>query len=372
MPKRLIICCDGTWNKPDQQQDGVPTPTNVTKVALAAAPQDAAGNPQMVFYDKGVGTDWYSKLIGGAFGAGLSKNIQDAYRFLIANYEPNDFLYLFGFSRGAYTARSLAGLIRNSGLLRREFSGKVEDAYTLYRRRDDKSHPTDTEATLFRRSFCNEPRIHFLGVWDTVGALGIPLDGPLRFINKAWQFHDVKLSRSVDHAYHALAIDEKRKAFAPTLWEQQENAGAQVLEQVWFAGVHSNVGGGYPKRGLSDLALLWMLRKAEACDLRFDLARIPVAIRPNADPAAPPTPDLPENSQTLFYKILGFGDYHRPIGKYDDGKLRNPGVDKDGHPFTCHESAAQSAANKLNAKDSPYKAKNLSDYLAAGKVSPDA
>jgi uncharacterized protein (DUF2235 family) len=372
MPKRLVVCSDGTWNKPDQQQDGVLSPTNVTKLALAVADQDAGGNPQLMFYDKGVGTSWYSKIIGGAFGAGLSKNIQDAYKFLVANYAPGDFLYLCGFSRGAYTVRSLAGLIRNSGLLRREFAGKVEDAYQLYRRRDDKSHPTDTEATLFRRSFAYEMRIHFIGVWDTVGALGIPLEGPLRWINKAWQFHDVKLSRSVDHAYHALAIDEKRKAFAPTLWEKQPplpGQPEQVLEQVWFAGAHSNVGGGYARHGLSDLALLWMMRKAEGCGLRFDLARIPENIRPN--PAATATPELPEKSQTWFYKLIGFGDYLRPIGKDDDGKSRNPGVDKKGQPFTCNESAAKSAADKLNAANSSYSAPNLRAFLSAkGSISP--
>jgi uncharacterized protein (DUF2235 family) len=369
MPKRLVVCSDGTWNNPDQTEDGVPSPTNVTKVALAVDDRDAAGQPQMVFYDRGVGTRWYSKWIGGAFGAGLSKNIQDAYRFLIANYAEGDFLYLFGFSRGAYTVRSLAGLLRKCGLLRREFAGKLDSAYELYRRRDDRSRPSETEATLFRRSFSHEPRIHFVGVWDTVGALGIPVDGLLPMISDKWKFHDVKLSSRVDHAYHALAIDEKRRAFAPTLWEQQHDAPPhQVLEQVWFAGVHSNIGGGYASTGLSGLALEWMARKATACGLAIDFARLPVALRPKPNAA-----EMPRDSQTLFYRILGRGDYLRPIGKDDNGVPRDAGRNPDGTVRISREAAAQSAAAKLNAAGSPYTAPNLRAFLAVnGPVAPNA
>ena len=173
MPKRLIVCCDGTWNKPDQ-----PSPTNVTKLALYVASQDPAGIEQRVFYDKGVGTGRFDHLLGGAFGVGLSKNVQDGYRFLVANYEPGDELFFFGFSRGAYTARSIVGFIRNSGLLKREYADKLAPAYDLYRRRDDASHPDAAEAELFRKSFAYKPRVKFIGVWDTVGAFGIPLSGP--------------------------------------------------------------------------------------------------------------------------------------------------------------------------------------------------
>lgn len=371
MPKRLVVCCDGTWNKPDQHENGKPSATNVTKVAVSVAPLDAGGEKQVLFYDRGVGTNWYSRYVGGAFGVGLSKNIRDAYQFLVANYEPDDKLYFFGFSRGAYTARSLAGFVRNSGLLRREYAHRLDAAYELYRRRGDDSHPNAVEATLFRKSFCHEPRIHFLGVWDTVGALGLPAPGPLSWINKEWKFHDVKLSRSVDNAFHALAVDEKRKAFKPTLWEQQKDAGPQVLEQVWFAGVHSNVGGGYGSTGLSDLALLWMIRKAEGCGLVFDLTALgrlpqPIVLKPDAS-------EMPRKSQTVFYKVLGFGDYLRPIGKDDDGRSRESGLNKDGSPRISHESAAKSATDKLNAKNSPYQAKNLRDFLAAnGPLSPNA
>ena len=335
MPKRLIVCCDGTWNKPDQ-----PSPTNVTKLALYMASQDPAGIEQRVFYDKGVGTGRFDHLLGGAFGVGLSKNVQDGYRFLVANYEPGDELFFFGFSRGAYTARSIVGFIRNSGLLKREYADKLAPAYDLYRRRDDASHPDAAEAELFRKSFAYEPRVKFIGVWDTVGALGIPLSGPLGFFNKKCQFHDVRLSRAVDHAYHALAIDEKRKPFRPALWEQHPAAKAQVLEQVWFAGVHSNVGGGYPDSGLSNVALLWMVGKAQDCGLAFDRARLNAMVKPD------PLGKL-ENSQNFFFKLLG-GDFVRAIGEK-----------------SC-EFAGSTAKDRMDDAPSNYRPENLCEYLAGG------
>ena len=118
--KRLIVCCDGTWNRADQVVDGVPSPTNVWKLQSALADKDAEGNPQVVCYLEGVGTRRWERIRGGGFGVGLSRNVQQAYRFLFENYEPGDELYFFGFSRGAFTARSTAGLVRNSGILRPE------------------------------------------------------------------------------------------------------------------------------------------------------------------------------------------------------------------------------------------------------------
>jgi len=336
MPKRLVVCCDGTWNYPDQLG-----PTNVVKVALTVAPQDPAGVEQRVYYEKGVGTSRLDHLVGGAFGVGLSRNIKRAYSFLIATYEPGDELFFFGFSRGAYTVRSLFGFIRNSGLLRRECADRVDDAYKLYRRRDSASHPDAVESELFRKSFSYEPRAKFIGVWDTVGALGIPF-GPLRILNYPWRFHDVRLSRSVDYAYQALAIDERRRPFRPSIWEQNPSAAGQVLEQVWFAGVHSNVGGGYLNAGLSDIPLLWMVRKAEACGLAFDRARLESMVRPD------PLGSL-ENSQTWYYKLMG-GDFIRPIGQ------------------KSNESASSSALARQDDAPSAYRPPNLREYLA-GKPS---
>lgn len=336
MTKRIVICCDGTWNVPDQ-----PNPSNVTKVALTVASRDATGIEQRVFYDKGVGTGAFDRIRGGAFGWGLSNKIRDAYRFLISNYDPGDALFFFGFSRGAYTVRSTVGLIRNSGLLKREYADHVGAAYRLYRRRDSASHPAAVESQLFRKSFSHEPRVQFIGVWDTVGALGIPLDGPLRILNYRWRFHDVQLSRSVDNAYQALAIDEKRKPFAPSIWEQHPEAAGQTLEQVWFAGVHSNVGGSYSDTGLSDIALLWMVGKAERCGLAFDREALRRLVNPD------PLGKL-EDSQTWYYRLLFGGDYIRPMGK------------------KANESAASTAQERFNNSASHYRPENLLTFLAGG------
>ncbi|MGV9820436.1 DUF2235 domain-containing protein [Nocardia xishanensis] len=269
MSKQLVLCCDGTWNTPDQQ-----SPTNVTKIASAIAPKDHNGREQRVFYHLGVGTNRWERIRGGAFGFGLSRDVRDAYRFLVQNFEPGDELFLFGFSRGAFTARSTAGFVRNCGILRAEAADRVDEAYALYRSRSSTTRPRSVEATLFRRSYSHETRIRFIGVFDTVGALGIPLDG-LRLanlLNRRWQFHDTELSTTVDAAFQALAIDEKRGPFQPTLWTRRAdspNTDSQQLEQVWFAGVHSDVGGGYPERELSDIPLLWMVDRARSCGLAF-------------------------------------------------------------------------------------------------------
>ena len=297
----------------------------------------------MVFYDKGVGTGHFDRLRGGAFGWGIKRKILDVYRFLIATYQPGDELYFFGFSRGAYTVRSTFGLIRNSGLLKSEFAHKLEDAYSLYRRRDDASHPDAVESELFRRSYSTEPRAKFIGVWDTVGALGLPVGGPLKFINKRWSFHDMTLSSWVDNAFQALAIDEHRKPFRPAVWEQSSKANGQVLEQVWFAGVHSNVGGSYPRTGLSDITLLWMIAKAESCGLTIDRTCVAKVDKPRPDPFG-----TLYNSQTIWYKITGLGDYIRPIGTGDK------------------QSAARSAVERTENPASNYEPQNLKDFLALG------
>jgi uncharacterized protein (DUF2235 family) len=168
MSKRLVLCCDGTWNTADQQRDGQPCPSNVTKVALGLARDDGEGVEQRVYYQQGVGTQPGERLRGGALGLGLSRNVQEAYRFVVDNYDRGDELFFFGFSRGAYTARSTVGLIRNSGILRRERAGRLGEAYPLYRDR-----ARDIESQLFRRSFSHEPRIRSVGVRDTVGSVGI-------------------------------------------------------------------------------------------------------------------------------------------------------------------------------------------------------
>jgi uncharacterized protein (DUF2235 family) len=329
--KRLVVCCDGTWNTPDEATKKVARPTNVTKLALSVLPRDEHGTEQRAYYHPGVGTSRRDHLSGGAFGVGLSANVLDAYLFLVDNYTDGDELWLFGFSRGAYTARSVAGLIRNCGILRHENRDRVHEAYALYRARAES--PRGTASTLFRNAYSYEPRIRFIGVWDTVGALGIP-EPPTKIgqvvftrLNRRWSFHDTDLSTHVDAAFHALAIDERREAFKPTLWSQQEGAGSQHLEQVWFPGVHSDVGGGYPEAGLSDVAFRWMIDKARSFDLAIvePPARFgpPVDVDPGqsavVDIAADPLAEL-HDSRTGVYKLAA--PYLRPVGRQGHGSER--------------------------------------------------
>lgn len=298
MPKRLVLCCDGTWNTPDQRRGGRHSPTNVVKFARALAPEGLDGLEQRVFYQCGVGTAPWERLRGGAFGFGLSRDVREVYRYLAQTYEPGDELFFVGFSRGAYTARSAVGLVRNCGVLRPEYADRVGAAYRLYRSRADRTHPKSTEAALFRRTYSREPRIRFVGVWDTVGSLGIPLSGMrlINLLNRRWQFHDLRLSGAVDDAFQAVAIDEKRRPFRPTLWTAPEQGGQGRREQVWFAGVHSDVGGGYAEPALADIALLWLADRARDCGLAFDDAVL-------AEAAPDPGGALHE-SRTGLYRLL--------------------------------------------------------------------
>ena len=178
MPKQLVVCCDGTWDVPDQLDGGIAAPTNVAKLALGIATDEASG--QLLYYEPGVGTTPDERIVGGAFGYGLSNNIRNCYRFLAQSYDPGDRLFLFGFSRGAYTARSLGGLIRNCGILRSEHVDQVDDAFAFYRDRTSHTHPSSLASQIFRRMYSYpDDDIHFIGVWDTVGALGIPTELPL-------------------------------------------------------------------------------------------------------------------------------------------------------------------------------------------------
>lgn len=260
--KRIAIFTDGTWNSPERGGE-----TNVLHLARGVKP-DHDGAKQVAFYDWGVGTD-RKKLMGGISGAGIDKNIMDCYRFLVHNFEPGDALYLFGFSRGAYTARSLAGFIRNCGILEREHAERIPEAYELYRRRSKASSPSAPDSVAFRRVYAWEDisPIEFVGAWDTVGALGIPVPFWGTLGERDFLFHDTEPSKIIRHARHAVAIDEVREDFTPTLWSPKPEID---LRQVWFAGVHSNVGGSYPDRGLSDHALQWIVREAQGFGLGFE------------------------------------------------------------------------------------------------------
>lgn len=281
MSKRVVLCFDGTWNTPYHKDREYLAPTNVYKFYESILPQTPEGQLQKCYYNAGVGTGprWYEK-IAGFFGFGLSENILQGYRKLIQEYVPGDEIFCLGFSRGAYTARSLIGLIRKAGLLKKEYSQEdlIQQAYELYRQRD--LSPDTPQAKEFRRQYAIEKiQIKFLGVWDTVGSLGIP-KGLFETIPELSQFveafnegrvgfHDTKLSSTVEHAYHALAIDEHRQPYEVALWSNAEYSPHQKVEQRWFIGAHANVGGGYQDARLSDIALKWMQDKAEEAGLVF-------------------------------------------------------------------------------------------------------
>ncbi|MDF5720751.1 MAG: DUF2235 domain-containing protein [Rhizonema sp. PD37] len=280
--KRLVVCCDGTW-----QQLSNPCPGNVIKMAQAVKATASDGTPQIVFYDEGVGTDSQAtKLMGGIAGLGIDKNIQDGYRFLSLNYVPGDEIYLFGFSRGAYTVRSLAGMIHCSGLQDRAHITKAPEAYELYRKRDVK--PKDAEAIKYREENGDRVPITLLGCFDTVGALGIP---PLpafkqvqEQLHQRYKFHDTTLNTCIHNALHAVAIDEIREAFAVTPMKKNANAENQRLLEVWFPGGHGCVGGGTEEnKGLSDAALQWMIDSIGKLELGLELdpSAIPTGINPD-------------------------------------------------------------------------------------------
>ncbi|MEU2032627.1 DUF2235 domain-containing protein [Nocardia amamiensis] len=354
MSKSLVVCCDGTWNSPDQQ-----SPTNVTKISLAIAPTDHSGREQRTFYHLGVGTNRWERMRGGAFGFGLSRDVRDTYRFLVQNFDPGDQLFFFGFSRGAFTARSTAGFVRNCGILRREHYDRVDEAYGLYRSKSSKTHPRGIEATLFRRSYSHETRIRFIGVWDTVGSLGIPLDGLglVKLINRRWEFHDTKLSRSVDAAFQALAIDEKRGPHRPALWTPQEDSPeGQRVEQVWFAGVHSDVGGGYPTHEISDIPLLWMVDRARGCGLAFR----PDAFTHRASGGADPS----TNDEMMGVRTAVHPD---PLGELHESRkgayrMIPPFVRSLGVSDEAHEYVASSAVERRKEKQD-YRPPALDAYL---------
>ncbi|MGE4280104.1 MAG: DUF2235 domain-containing protein [Magnetospirillum sp.] len=278
MAKNLVICCDGTWNTPDQAQEGVPIPTNVVRLFNCLAPTDDAGQAQHRYYHPGVGTgtNWWDKVVGGGAGVGLDRNILSAWREICDHYQPGDRLFLFGFSRGAYTVRSLAGLIHacgipdNDGLEEAAVWARLKLAFEQgYRRRPKtQAHWAGDGGKMRVAPAANPGLVHFLGVWDTVGALGIPDDmALLNLLDNLhdYSFHDTTLNESVATACHALAMDEERANFLPTLWDDNDPR----VTQKWFPGVHSDVGGGYLETGLSNGALLWMIDLAKAAGLVF-------------------------------------------------------------------------------------------------------
>lgn len=259
MTRRLVVCLDGTWNTQSSF-------TNVWRINVALS----RSSSQEVYYDQGVGTRAFESVRGGATGKGLSETVMRAYLWLTEKYRKGDELFLFGFSRGSYTARSLVGFLSVCGLLRPDAPINIDRAFEYYRM---PGVTRDSDGAVeFRRHNSQEfehqqaVRVRFLGVFDTVGALGIPYGQLPLYENYLW--HKVHLSEIVEHAYHAVAIDEHRELFDATLWRNRYPG--QTVEQRWFVGAHANVGGGYLEDRLSIRPLEWMQEKAKALGLQFD------------------------------------------------------------------------------------------------------
>jgi uncharacterized protein (DUF2235 family) len=297
MHKRLVVCFDGTWNAADSER----AETNVARLARAVSANSGGdGVPQLCLYLRGVGTSGsqLARLIAGATGAGIEDIIRSAYMFLAQNYVPAhkdkagsdiaaDEIFLFGYSRGAFAARSLSGLLGSAGLLKRQSLSHLSTAWKYYREFKTRS-PQDFVQRYAKRNIETHEKVEvkFLGVWDTVGALGIPVGVLGELSGVIHGFHDTTPSRIVRHGAQALAIDEQRDEFVPTLWTGELPANTKI-EQVWFAGSHSDVGGGYSDRELADIPLLWMIDRAKSAGLKIDektpgLLPVPQGINPLA------------------------------------------------------------------------------------------
>lgn len=338
--KRIVVCSDGTWNERDQVDGGSGRrrPTNVTKVARTVCPISGNGVHQVVGYFDGVGTGGpLDRFTGGAFGDGICANVVTLYRFILYNYVPGDEIYLFGFSRGAFTVRTLLGFMNRVGLVGKNADYFVPEIFGLYESNTPPDSPVWQHA--FRKAEAKPcPPIRFVGVWDTVGALGAP--GWLgKFVNgKKYAFHDVGLNRHIQNAFHALAIDEHRVPFEPTLYQRPPDWKG-TLEQAWFAGVHSNVGGSYKPDGAANEALHWIVEKAEAHGLDFDGAAL-AHFEPHYRAVL-------HDSMTALYRPMGI--LQRRIGAHVD------------HGECLHESVHQ----RFSADDR-YRPKNLPETARSG------
>ncbi|MGA7808388.1 DUF2235 domain-containing protein [Bradyrhizobium sp.] len=377
--KRLIVCCDGTWDSDDTQ-------SNDTNVAILArsihATQETGGILQIVLYLRGVGTTGLKleTLIDGAEGIGVDDNIRSAYQFIAQNYIPGDEIYLFGFSRGAFTARSLVGLITACGILYRQSLQALPQAWMYYR--SPKPHSPAAFIAKYQKEHNSEiachvdPQITFVGVWDTVGSLGIP-GSLLAASNKAkFAFHDTSPSPLVKHAVQALAIDEHRHDFTPTFWTGPIPPGV-TIQQVWFAGAHSDVGGGYRTRGLADIPLLWMARQAEGAGLALDATCLPDPSKLHATAPA-------HDSASGLFALDRYHPTLREVGmtkcdvKFNESLYS--ALDENGKPVSTinecmHRSVLSRYGNSAplcsdDAKgicaSSPYKPENLAPFFAGG------
>jgi uncharacterized protein (DUF2235 family) len=302
---RIVVLIDGTWDKEGTSGDTNVAKLDTAKKIAASGFIKAEANDktaQHVRYHAGVGVedDFFKKLLGGAVGLGLKKIIAQCYGFVVADYRPGDEIYIFGFSRGAYAARALAGLIGASGIQRHSDSDVFEIAWKHYRlnpavrqqpeaaNATDRKVIADYESLAGQRAFHDARTVKCVAVWDTVGSYGIPAGFGFAALARFFTlltlgFHDTSFGEHVEVGLHAVAVDEHRRPFVPTFWTIKKGQQPKGhVEQTWFAGAHSNVGGGYPDSGLSDQALIWMIARVQALTgLQFNVEAIKAGTKPN-------------------------------------------------------------------------------------------
>lgn len=326
MSKNIVIFSDGTG-----QEGGSSHNTNVYRLFNMVVDR----SPEQVgFYDRGLGTGW-RKFTGNVFGMGISHNIRECYEFLFEQFQAGDQIYLFGFSRGATTVRSLAHFVHLFGILPRSRPELIDQAWKIYRKRNPAKRNRLAKAML-RHHHTMWARIHFLGVWDTVAALGVPFKRLDVLIDKIpffeHSFQDLTLTPSVENAYHALAIDDERLLFHPTLWAGPYEDYQQV-RQVWFPGMHTDVGGGYEECALSDITLDWMVEKARSHGLRI-YGRHKVTTAPDFDGR------MHDSRGGMLSRF-----YRRKARSWDASRSDRPVV---------HQSALRRKLNTKNEQDPPY------------------
>jgi uncharacterized protein (DUF2235 family) len=327
MCRNIVVFSDGTG-----QEGGTGQNSNVYKtfnLILDRSPD------QISFYDKGLGTG-FRKITGNVLGRGFSKNVRQCYEFIFENYQQDDKIFLFGFSRGAATVRSLTGFIHLFGILPRSRAKLIDEAWKIYKISNSTKREQAAEEFL-KVNHTMWATVNFLGVWDTVAALGVPrtrIDHVLNWI-APHGFHDFKLSDSVANACHALAIDDVRKNFHPVLFEPVSDSKGE-LKQVWFMGMHTDVGGGYQEKELSDIVLEWMIGHAVKHGLRI------FADPKSAKGLCTPNPDgYMHDSRDKYWKKLVFPKRQRewPV--------------KFGKPV-IHKSVVLRTASLTNAPDGGY------------------
>lgn len=364
--KRLAVFLDGTWNS-------INSNTNVWRMRALCAAKSKDGKPQLVYYEIGV-----NGFLGGVFGHGLDENIRLAYEWLIENYNDGDEIFIFGFSRGAYTARSLAGLIAIDGILKAGSPIGVAELFDRYRKGNEESiwklkeieasgdisKLTEQEKWLLKYS--QPTKVKVIGVWDTVGSVGVAAGNIPGISRGTFDYLQTGLRIHILNGYHALAIDEHRTDFAPTLWDvrhpKDKNAviahprPLSSVEQRWFVGAHANVGGGYQTDLLAQEPLRWMMKKAESHGLSFRSE-----VNPDGDALKAQIADSYKSFGSGWYAMV-FPPLYRIIG-------RDPDVREDGSHVNINETIDASVFRRWRA-DPTYRPANLVEWAQRKKVDP--